>query len=1397
MEKHNKANQYKDDVKVAIETREEIEKIGPLVDTLARKIADEVSLRAKLDNSFSRFISIDQIDNYLKKKIVPDSKNLSSRSKYFIVTNEGILPEEFENYLARKNYSLKKIDLSNITTIKGNPAYPGVVRGIVKIIKNKDSFGKLNEGEILVTGMTTPDFLPVMKKTAGFITDEGGITCHAAIVARELKKPCIIGTKIATEVLKDGDLVEVDANNGIVKILESSKVKVEKSKSDLSPGLWKDSFRWKYEAWPFFTSVYLKASLPGESSYYVPWPDFVNKFENGHLEAYLPKKEILSKGKVEIDELIRGDDYFAKEFRLLLNRIHKAISNCEKVRKDKNYSELNLWWPEVQSVLSDVAALLFGFDYTLNDWMKEMQTKDPELFSSISSSIKEIKPSFINEAINEVVSLVNKYPNDFDKVHSKFIENFSWFQNSYAGEFDITKEWLRKFYEENKSKVNQNHSSPKASSPKKYKLLCELASEAVSFRDDKKKLLLIAVELMNDWLRENCEKNSLNFDEMKWLSVDEVVEAISGNKKITAYAKKCASQNKRIGLMVERGYEDVSEDFFNEIGEVFLGSGKIIELRGMTGNKGKIVGKARVILDAKKEEYKLQMGDILVTSMTRPEFLPLMNKAAAFVTDEGGITCHAAIVAREMNKPCIISTKTATQIIKDGDLIEVDANTGIVKILESSIKKKSLTEPIELSKIYSREKSLLYYRMWSDSDRKGYEKYLNHKVKNNLFIISKSGEKGSVWYSLEELKEIEKKFLEIYEANPKIIQEILKDIAASWKVLQKYLSSEISSLNDFKKYYSNLVDFWAGWNTIINVPDYSWVLEKDKQRVLDSRKETENYTEQLSSLLTNFVEKEFPSLKEHSFFIDVEEFLNPNPNIMEKLLERKNGCFLLNGKLYPKNELENVLNKNNLKLGVESNPSLQESSKEKYFFARERPWLFNPVYWNPVVQTSKEIEAIYGTFLSVEWNIYKEGRMRVIIPQEEWDRIGVFIANKMFSDKQYFDNLVSKTKSAKKEIDSFLIKSKKQDYSKCSLKELNSFAKEIYSLFMKYDSASVFSWFIAGDLFKEKVHNKLGLSWEDFEIVSLPEEKTFVSKLDEDLLKASLLKNPTLQAANLSNKYYWVPFGYDGPSIWGKEYFLEKINSIKDNTKLVKKELEKIKENDLNKKKKIKIILNKISKDKQAIELLKRMHYLTLWTDERKMLEFQLFYYYNLVLERIGKLTGFSVIQLKHLTVEELLLISQEKNSLIQKANDRINNPFLTIIKKGKVDFCTNEEYNEMYEKIENQLSSTELKGTVACKGPKEKYVAKVKVASSPKDGEKLLEGEFLVASMTTPEYIVSMKKAIGFITDEGGVTCHAAIVAREMNKPCVIGTKVATKVLKDGDLVEVDANTGIIKKIS
>jgi len=83
--------------------------------------------------------------------------------------------------------------------------------------------GHMNKGDILVASMTSPDFIVAIRKASAIVTDEGGMTCHAAIVSRELKIPCIVATRIATKLLKDNDLVEVDADHGRVKILKRAR----------------------------------------------------------------------------------------------------------------------------------------------------------------------------------------------------------------------------------------------------------------------------------------------------------------------------------------------------------------------------------------------------------------------------------------------------------------------------------------------------------------------------------------------------------------------------------------------------------------------------------------------------------------------------------------------------------------------------------------------------------------------------------------------------------------------------------------------------------------------------------------------------------------------------------------------------------------------------------------------------------------------------------------------------------------------------------------------------------------------------------------------------------------------------------------------------------------------
>jgi len=109
---------------------------------------------------------------------------------------------------------------------------------------------------------------------------------------------------------------------------------------------------------------------------------------------------------------------------------------------------------------------------------------------------------------------------------------------------------------------------------------------------------------------------------------------------------------------------------------------KKIILKGIPANRGIVRGKVRIIdgdkMQLGKELKKVKKGEILVTQMTRPTFVPIMKKVKGVITDRGGILCHAAMVAREFNLPCIVNTKEATKKLKNGQEIILDANKGIV-----------------------------------------------------------------------------------------------------------------------------------------------------------------------------------------------------------------------------------------------------------------------------------------------------------------------------------------------------------------------------------------------------------------------------------------------------------------------------------------------------------------------------------------------------------------------------------------------------------------------------------------------------------------------------------------------------------------------------------------------
>ncbi len=159
-----------------------------------------------------------EIIKFSNSKVNRNVIRLLNRRKFAVIWHKNEKLKIFWGAEAKIFFNSKiKEEKIEVNEIIGTPIFEGKLKGVVKIIKSIKDFSKVKNGNILVTSDTTPDFVPLFKKVAGIITDEGGVICHAAIVAREMKIPCVVGTKVATKFLKDNDLVELDAREGIIK----------------------------------------------------------------------------------------------------------------------------------------------------------------------------------------------------------------------------------------------------------------------------------------------------------------------------------------------------------------------------------------------------------------------------------------------------------------------------------------------------------------------------------------------------------------------------------------------------------------------------------------------------------------------------------------------------------------------------------------------------------------------------------------------------------------------------------------------------------------------------------------------------------------------------------------------------------------------------------------------------------------------------------------------------------------------------------------------------------------------------------------------------------------------------------------------------------------------------
>ena len=323
---------------------------------------------------------------------------------------------------------------------------------------------------------------------------------------------------------------------------------------------------------------------------------------------------------------------------------------------------------------------------------------------------------------------------------------------------------------------------------------------------------------------------------------------------------------------------------------------------------------------------------------------------------------------------------------------------------------------------------------------------------------------------------------------------------------------------------------------------------------------------------------------------------------------------------------------------------------------------------------------------------------------------------------------------------------------------------------------------------------KSGISGKEFNYyyntLTQPSKKSFLTAAEDDLQKIAVLYGEKQQKAfeRHVSKYFWIENSYAGPK------FLN-VNDFKKRIKQWQKS-----ENRLTSSRSLSAkleIIRELKLTQEVKEKLNLIDCIAIWQDERKAGILKSIGCLALVIQEIAKRASLAVKLFDFLGVMDIkgLQSLSELKKLEPELMERQKGVFV-LMTQDKEIFVSGAAHDKLL-KIKQSLEDSEkvfdeeLHGSIANMGT---AIGKVVVCKNLDSLKKVKAGDILVASMTRPEFMVALKKAAAIVTDEGGITSHAAVVARELGIPAVIGTKVATRVLKDGMKVEVRANHGVVR---
>ncbi len=456
-------------------------------------------------------------------------------------------------------------------------------------------------------------------------------------------------------------------------------------------------------------------------------------------------------------------------------------------------------------------------------------------------------------------------------------------------------------------------------------------------------------------------------------------------------------------------------------------------------------------------------------------------------------------------------------------------------------------------------------------------------------------------------------------------------------------------------------------------------------------------------------------------------------------------------------------------------------------------------------ETFREKRKPKGTEASVRVCFFSQGKADWYLSMTDIKRGAKKIVELAKKDSKISKKLLKAWRADEKKFENYFWKIfPKINLKKLSDEKLTKTFQYAYALFSKrVTSSSVIDHFALGtdELIGRMLRKEVGQVGKEseftniFSIVTAPAHQSFINQAEIDLLKIAT-KQSKENLEDYQRRYFWSKNNYTSAHILDYKHFKKEISAWKKSGKNLKEQIKHIQNTPKLNKLKKQALLKKLRLSPLLRTLITISEDFTWWQDERKKSTYFNTHIGTEILKEIARRKNYELDELRYAFPAEVKNLVEKSQPTRKELRARRKGCALVGMEKS-FDIKHGKWVKKLKKNILGNQSFKNIQDFRGLSASTGRAIGKVKIVKSATEIKKVNKGDILVAVMTRPDYVSGMKKAAAIVTNEGGITSHAAIVSRELGIPCIIGTKIATEVLKDGDLVEVNANHGWVRLVS